>query len=98
LPFYFRIELAQAKVIIILVIITPLHPNLAHSFGYRLSLSASMHSQTWPVIVTVTKQQLLSSSSPMPGSTADKNSNHNHLTIGENSSTVQLTFSDGNCS
>jgi len=29
-------------------------------------------------------------------STADENSNHNHLVIEENSFTVQLTFSDGN--
>jgi len=33
----------------------------------------------------------------MPRSTADENSNHNHL-IMENSFTVQLTFSDGSCS
>jgi len=34
----------------------------------------------------------------MPKSTADENFNHDHLIIGENSFTVQLTFSDGNCS
>jgi len=33
----------------------------------------------------------------MPRSTADENSNHNHFII-EGSFTVQLTFSDGNCS
>jgi len=41
---------------------------------------------------------VLSSSLPVPRSTADENSNHNHLIIEENSFTVQLTFSDGNCS
>jgi len=86
------------KVIIIFVIIKPLHPKLPHTFGYRLSLSASVHSQTWPVIVTVTKRALLSSSLTVPRSTADGNSNHNHLIIEEDSFTVQLTFSDGNCS
>jgi len=35
---------------------------------------------------------VLSSSLPVPRSTADENSNHNHLTIEENSFTVQLTF------
>ena len=80
-----------------LAIIKPLHPKLAHAFGYRLSLSASVHSQTWPVIVIATKWTLLSSSLPVPLSTADENSNHNHLII-EDSFTVQLTFSDGNCS
>ena len=39
-------ELNSYKVIIIFVIIKPLHPKLAHAFGYRLSLSASVHSQT----------------------------------------------------
>ena len=39
-------ELNPYKVIIIFVIIKPLHPKLAHAFGYRLSLSASVHSQT----------------------------------------------------
>ena len=34
----------------------------------------------------------------MPKNTADENSNHNHLIIEDNSFTVQLTFSDGNCS
>jgi len=58
----------------------------------------SVHSQTWPVIVTVTKRALLSSSLPVPRSTADENSNHNHFIIKEDSFTVQLTFSDGNCS
>jgi len=86
------------KVIIISVIIKPLHPKLAHAFGNRLSLSASVHYQTWPVIVTVTKRALLNSSLPVPRSTADENSNHNHLIIEEDSFTVQLTFSDGNCS
>jgi len=80
------------------VIIKPLHPKLAHAFGYRLSLSASVHTQTWPVIDTVTKRALFSSSLPVPRSKADENSNHNHLIIEENSFTVQLTFSDGNCS
>jgi len=49
-------------------------------------------------MVTATKRALLSSSLPMPKSTADENFNHDHLIIGENSFTVQLTFSDGNCS
>ena len=49
-------ELNSHKVIIIFVIIKPLHPKLAHAFGYRLSLSASMQSQTRPVIVSVTKR------------------------------------------
>jgi len=80
------------------VTIKPLHPKLAHVFGYTLSLSASVHSQTWPVMVSVTKRALLSSSLPAPGSTADENSNHNHLIIEENNFTVQLTFSDGKCS
>ena len=44
LRFYFRID--SYKVIIIFVIIKPLHPNLAHAFGYRLSLSESVHSQS----------------------------------------------------
>ena len=95
LPFYFRMN--SYKVIIIFVIIKPLHPKLAHAFGYKLSLSASVHSQTWPVIVTVTKRALLSSSLPVPRSTGDENPNHNHFII-EDSFTVQLTFSDGNCS
>jgi len=86
------------KVIIVFAIIKPLHAKLAHAFGYRPSLSASVHSQTWPVIVTVTKRALLSSSLPVPRSTADENSNHNHLIIEENSFTVQLAFSDRNCS
>ena len=34
------------KVIIIFAIIKPLHQKLAHAFGYRLSLSATVHSQT----------------------------------------------------
>jgi len=85
------------KVIIIFVIIKPLHSKLAHAFGYRLSLSASVHSQTLPVVVTATKRALLSSSLPVPRSTADENSNHNHLLI-EDKFTVQLTFSDGTCS
>jgi len=50
-----------------------------------------------PVIVTVTKRVLLSSTLPVPRSKADENSNHNQLIIEENSFTVQLTFSDGNC-
>ena len=41
---------------------------------------------------------IVSSSLPVPRSTADENSNHNHLIIEEDSLTVQLTFSDGNCS
>jgi len=41
------------------VIIKPLHPKLAHAFGYRLSLSASVHSKTRPMIVTATKRALL---------------------------------------
>jgi len=87
------------KVIIIFVIIKPLNPKLAHAFGYRLSLSASVHSQTWrPVIVTVTKRALLNSSLPVPRTTADKNSNHNHFIVEEDSFTVQFTFSDGNSS
>jgi len=44
------------------------------------------------------KRALLSSSLPVPRSTADENSNHNHFIIEEDSFTVQLTFSDGNCS
>jgi len=91
-------ELNSYKVIIIFVIMKPLHPKLAHTFGYRLSLNASVHSQTWPVIVTVTKRALLSSSLPVPRSAADENSNHNHLIIEEDSFTVQLAFGDGNCS
>jgi len=59
-------ELNSYKVIIIFVIIKPLHPKLAHAFGYKLSLSASVHSQTRPVIGTVTKRALLSSGLPMP--------------------------------
>jgi len=43
------------------------------------------------------KRALLSSSLPVPRSTADENSNHNHFII-EDSFTVQLTFSDGSCS
>ena len=91
-------ELNSYKVIVIFMIFKQHHPKLAYAFGCRLSLSASVHSQTWLVIVTVTKRALLSSSLPMPRSTADKNSNHNHVIIEENSFTVQLTFSDGNCS
>ena len=91
-------ELNSYKVIIIFVIFEPLYPNIADAFGYRLSLSASVHSQTWPVIVTVTKRALLSSSLPVPRGTADENSNHNHLIIEKDNFTVQLTFSDGNCS
>jgi len=41
------------------VITKPLHPKLAHTFGYRLTLSTSVHSHTWPVIVTVSKRALL---------------------------------------
>ena len=48
------------KVIIIFATIKPLHPKLAYAFGYRLSLSATMHTQTWPVIVTLMKRALLS--------------------------------------
>jgi len=44
LPFYSRMN--SYKVITIFVIIKPLYPKLAHAFGYRLSLSASVHSQT----------------------------------------------------
>jgi len=91
-------ELNSYKVIIIFVIIKPLHPKLAQAFCYRLSLSASGHSQTWPVIVTVAKRALSSSSVPVPRTTTDENSNHNHLIIEEDSFTVQPTFSDGNCS
>ena len=91
-------ELNSHKVIIIFVITKPLHPKLAHAFGYRLILSASVHSHTWPVVVTVTKRALLSSSLPVPRSTADENSNHNHFIIEEDSFTVQFTFSDRNCS
>jgi len=81
---YCTFELNLYKVIIIFVVIKPLHPKLAHGFGYRLSLSASMHSQTWLVIVTVTKWALLSSNSlPVPRSTADENFNHNHLIVEE---------------
>ena len=94
LPFYFRIE--SYKVIIIFVIIKPLHPKLAHAFANRLILSASVHSHTWPVVVTVTKRALLSSSLPVPRSTADENPNHKNFIIEEDSFTVQLTFSDGN--
>ena len=36
------LELNSYKVIIIFVIIKPLHPKLAHVFGYRMSLSASV--------------------------------------------------------
>ena len=50
------------------------------------------------MILTVTKWALLSGSFSVPRSKADENSNHNHLIIEENSFTVQLTFSDGNCS
>jgi len=50
------------------------------------------------MIVTVTKRALLSSSLPMPRRTADENSNPNHLIMEENNFTVQLAFSDGNCS
>ena len=89
-------ELNSYKVIIIFVIIKPLHPKLAHAFSYMLSLSASVHSQTWPVIVTVAKRALLSSSLPVTRSTADENSNHNHFIIEEDTFTAQLTFSDGN--
>jgi len=97
LPFYFRIELVQGCYDYrLFVIIKPLHPKLAHAFGYRLSLSASVHSHTWPMIVTATKRALLSSSLPVPTSTADENSNHNHFIIEEDSFTVRLTFSDGN--
>jgi len=77
LPFYFQMN--SYKVIIIFAIFKPLHPKLAHAFGYRLSLRASVHSQTWPVIVTVTKRALLSSSLPVPRITADENSSHNHF-------------------
>jgi len=63
-----------------------------------LSLSASVHSDTRLVITTVMKRVLLSSSLPVPRSTADENSNHDHFIIEEDSFTVQLTFSDGNCS
>jgi len=48
------------------------------------------------VSVTVTNRASLSSSLPVPRSTADENSNHNHF-ITEDSFTVQLTFSDGTC-
>jgi len=41
---------------------------------------------------------VLSSSLPMPRSTADEKFNHNHLVIEVNSFIVQLTCSDGNCS
>jgi len=61
-------------------------------------MSASLHSEIWPVIVTVTNRALLSSSFSVPRSTADENSNHNHWIIEENSYTVQLTVNDGNCS
>jgi len=88
-------ELNSYKVIIIFVIIKPLYPKLAHAFGYRLILSASMDSHTWPVIVSVTKRAC--SSLPVPRNTADENSNHIHFII-EDSFTVQLTFNDGNCS
>jgi len=91
-------DLNSYKVVVIFAIIKPLHPKLAHAFGYRLSLSASGHFQTWPMIVTVTIRALLNSSLPVSRSTADENSNHNHLIIEENNFTVQLTFSDGNCS
>jgi len=92
----FQSELA--KVIIIFVIIKSLHPKLARAFGYKLVRSASVHSHTWPVIVTVTKWASLRSSLPVPRSTADENSSHNHFIIEEDSFTVQLTFSDGNWS
>ena len=49
-------ELNSYKVIIISVIIKPLQPKIAHTFGYRLILSASAHSHIWLVIVTTTKQ------------------------------------------
>jgi len=88
LPFYFRMN--SYKVIVIFVITKPLHPQLAHAFGYRLSLSASVHSHTWPVIATVSKRALLSSSLPVPRSTADENSNHNHFIIEELRRTVLL--------
>jgi len=42
------------------------------------------------------KRALLSSSLPVPRSTADENSNK-HFIIEEDSFTVQLTFSNGNC-
>jgi len=38
------------------VIIKPLHPKLAHAFDYRLSLSASVHSLTRPVISGVRRK------------------------------------------
>jgi len=79
------------------VIIKPLHPKLANAFGYRLIQRASVHSHTWPAIVTVTKRALCSSL-PVPRSTADENSNHNHFILEQDSFTVQLTFSDGKCS
>jgi len=41
LPLCFRIELVQGIVIIKLI-----HPKLAHAFGFRLILSASVHSHT----------------------------------------------------
>jgi len=84
-------ELNSYKVIIIFVMIKPLHPKLTHAFGYRLSLSASVH-------CNATKRALLSSSLPVPRRTADENSNYDHFIIEEGSFTVQLTFSDGNCS
>jgi len=61
--------------VILLVIIKPLHAKLAHAFGCRLILSVSVHSQTWPVIVSVTKRALLGGSLPVPRCTADENSN-----------------------
>jgi len=50
------------------------------------------------MIVTVAKRALLSSSLHKPRSTADENSNHNHFITEEDGCTVQITFSDGNCS
>jgi len=50
------------------------------------------------MIVTVKKRALLSSSLPVPRSTADENSSHNDFIIEEDSFIVQLTFSDGKCS
>jgi len=73
-------------VIIIYVIITPLHPKFISRF--RLQAESK--------IDTVMKQTLSSTSLSLPRSTAD--ANHNHFIMEEDSFTVQLTFSDGNCS
>jgi len=67
--FLYEDDMFQAKRVAcntIFVINKPLHPKLAHAFGYRLSLSASVHYQTWAAIATATNRTLLSSCLPVP--------------------------------